>query len=430
MQKVAGTLQREAKRFVQAHRDELVELTCQLIRARTENPPGRESLAARVVETYLKALDIPYTLHEKEPERTNIVARVGHLSTKVQSSSGGNPPKPALERSEGTKKVQAAGPSLLVACHLDVVPAGDGWETDPFEPLVKDGRVYGRGATDNKGQMAACMVLARFLKEHEPQLQGEFILIGAADEERGSRLGFEYLLEECGLTADYAVIPDVSYGMKKIDVAEKGALFLEVTSYGRQAHGSRPEEGINAIWNMMDFLQELKTLSFTRTHHPLFTPPTLNLGTIQGGAARNIVPGKCQVGIDIRHLPGESKEEILERVSGIIKRVEEKNSQAHFELKIDSYLEPSSVDANNPLIGLLKRHTEAVMGLSPELTGLSVATVTKQLLQKGITAVGFGPGSEKEANVANESIDIQQLAYFVEIMALVCMELLGKRQRP
>ena len=419
MQKVAETLQREAKRFVKAHRDELVELTCQLIRARTENPPGKESLAARVVQTYLKALDIPYTFHEKEPERTNIVARVGHPQTKVQRF---NPPK--------AEKVQAAGASLLVACHLDVVPAGDGWETDPFEPLVKDGRVYGRGATDNKGQMAACMVLARFLKEHEPQLQGEFILIGAADEERGSRLGLEYLLEECGLTADYAVIPDVSYGMKKIDVAEKGALFLEVTSYGRQAHGSRPEEGINAIWNMMDFLQELKTLSFTRTHHPLFTPPTLNLGTIQGGAARNIVPGKCQVGIDIRHLPGESKEEILERVSGIIKRVEEKNSQAHFELKIDSYLEPSSVDANNPLIGLLKRHTEAVMGLSPELTGLSGATVTKQLLQKGITAVGFGPGSEKEAHVANESIDIQQLADFVEIMALVCMELLGKRQRP
>lgn len=416
MQKVAGTLHTEAKRFVKAHRDELVELTCQLIRARTENPPGRESLAARVVETYLKALDIPYTLHEKEPERTNIVARVGHPQTKVQRFKG--------------SKVKAAGPSLLVACHLDVVPAGDGWETDPFEPLVKDGRVYGRGATDNKGQMAACMVLARFLKEHEPQLQGEFILIGAADEERGSRLGLEYLLEECGLTADYAIIPDVSYGMKKIDVAEKGALFLEVTSYGRQAHGSRPEEGINAIWNMMDFLQELKTLSFTCTHHPLFTPPTLNLGTIQGGAARNIVPGKCQAGIDIRHLPGESKEEILERVRGIIKRVEKKNPQAHFDLKIDSYLEPSSVDADNPLVGLLKRHTETVMGLSPELTGLSGATVTKQLLQKGITSVGFGPGSEKEAHVANESIDIQQLADFVEIMALVCMELLGKRQRP
>lgn len=415
MQKVAGTLQTEAKRFVKAHRDELVELTCQLIRARTENPPGKESLAVRVVETYLKALDIPYTLHEKEPERTNIVARVGHPQTKVQGFKGSN--------------VQAAGPSLLVACHLDVVPAGDGWETDPFEPLVKDGRVYGRGATDNKGQMAACMVLARFLKEHEPQLQGEFVLIGAADEERGSRLGLEYLLEECGLTADYAIIPDVSYGMKKIDVAEKGALFLEVTSYGRQAHGSRPEEGINAIWNMMDFLQELKTLSFKCTHHPLFTPPTLNLGTIQGGAARNIVPGKCQAGIDIRHLPGESKEEILERVKGIIKRVEKKNPQAHFELKIDSYLEPSSVDADNPLVGLLKRHTESVMGLSPELTGLSGATVTKQLLQKGITAVGFGPGSEKEAHVANESIDVQQLADFVEIMALVCMELLGKNSR-
>src|SRR3990167_7766854 len=102
MQKEAETLQREAKRFVKAHRDELVDLTCQLIRARTESPPGKESLAARVVQTYLKALDRPYTFHEKEPERTNIVARVGHPQTKVQRFKG--------------SKVQAAGPSLLVAC--------------------------------------------------------------------------------------------------------------------------------------------------------------------------------------------------------------------------------------------------------------------------------------------------------------------------
>ncbi|MFN3467318.1 MAG: M20 family metallopeptidase, partial [Candidatus Brocadiales bacterium] len=230
-------LQKEVKKFVKTHRNELVELTCQLIRARTENPPGRESLAVKAVETYLKALDIPYTLHEKEPERTNLVARIG-------------PPPKKVQRFKGLK-VQETVPSLLVACHLDVVPAGDGWETDPFKPVMKNGRIYGRGATDNKGQMAACMVLARFLKEHEPQLRGEFILIGAADEEKGSRLGLEYLLEECGLRADYAVIPDVSYGMRKIDVAEKGALFLEITSLGRQAHGSRPEEGINAIWNMM-----------------------------------------------------------------------------------------------------------------------------------------------------------------------------------
>jgi acetylornithine deacetylase/succinyl-diaminopimelate desuccinylase family protein len=394
----------QVKEFVKTRWGELVELTCKLIRARTENPPGRESLASRVVEDYLSALDIPYTLHKKEPERTNIVARIG-------------PPTPT-----GTK-----GPSLLVACHLDVVPAGDGWASDPFEPLVKDGRVYGRGATDNKGQMAASMVLARFLKENEAQLQGEFLLIGAADEERGSRLGLEYLLEECGLRADYAIIPDVSYGMRKIDVAEKGALFIGITSIGKQAHGSRPEEGVNAIWNMIDLLQELKALTFKRTSLPLFTPPTLNLGTIQGGAARNIVPGKCQVGVDIRHLPGESKEEILERIWDIIRRVEKQNPTACFELEVESYLEPSAVDERNPLIGLLQKHTQAVLGLRPELIGLSGATVTKQLLQKGIIAVGFGPGSEKEAHVANESIEVQQLADFVEIMALVCMELLGKK---
>ncbi|HHT9152185.1 MAG TPA: M20 family metallopeptidase [Candidatus Hypogeohydataceae bacterium YC40] len=395
-------MQKKVKEFVKAHRGELLDLTCQLIRARTENPPGRESLAARVVEDYFKSLHIPYTLYEKEPERTNIVAWIGpHAQPKVTS--------------------------LLTACHLDVVPAGDGWEKDPFDPFVKNGRIYGRGATDNKGQMAACMVLARFLKENESQLQGEFIVVGAADEERGSRLGLEYLLEECNLKADYAIIPDVSYGMRKIDVAEKGALFLEITSHGKQAHGSRPEEGINAIWNMTDLLQELKPLPFKCTSHRLFTPPTLNLGTIQGGAARNIVPGKCKAGIDIRYLPGESKEEILERVRGIIQRVEKKNPQAHFELEVASHLEPSYVDEHNPLVGLLQRHTETVLGTRPEIIGLSGATVTKQLLQKGITAVGFGPGSEKEAHVANESIEVQQLADFVEIMALACMELLGKK---
>ncbi len=400
--------QKEVKDFVRASQQELVELAFQLIRARTENPPGRESLAAQVVENYLKQLKIPYTLYEKEPERANIVARVGPTPTPGEARKG--------------------KPSLLVACHLDVVPAGDGWERDPFVPYVKDGRIYGRGATDNKGQMAACMVLARFLKEIESQLQGEFILVGAADEERGSKLGIEYLLDECGLQADYAIIPDVSYGMQKIDVAEKGALFLEITSHGKQAHGSKPEEGVNAIWNMIELLQELKGLSFRVASHTLFTPPTLNLGTIQGGAARNIVPGKCHATLDIRYLPGESKEEIVERIQGIMRKLEVKIPQARFELKVASHLEPSCVNINNPLVELIERHTKAVLGDKPELVGLSGATVTKQLLQKGIIAVGFGPGSEKEAHVANESIEVQQLTDFVEIMALLCIELLGAKR--
>lgn len=382
--------------FVESNREDLIQLACDLIAANTENPPGRERLAAKVIEKFLDGIGIRHESFEKEPERTNIIARVG-----------------------------TGRPSLLVACHLDVVPAGDGWDQDPFKATVVNGKVIGRGASDNKGQMASCMILAKYLKEMESALKGEFILVGAADEERGSRLGLEYLLNECGLSADFAIIPDISYGMKKIDVGEKGALFIEITSYGKQAHGSRPEQGVNAIWNMVELLNEIRSLPFKCTSHPLFTPPTLNLGTIQGGAARNIVPGKCRVGLDIRYLPGEAKDEIVERIQGLIKKVEQADPQARFKLEVGSDLPPSEVAHNNPLIEPIQRHTEGVLGARPELIGLSGTTVTKQLLDKGITAVGFGPGDENQAHVANESIDVQQLADFAKIMALVSCELLG-----
>ncbi|MHC4196520.1 MAG: M20 family metallopeptidase [Planctomycetota bacterium] len=384
--------------FVESRRKELVRIASELIATNTETPPGRERLAAKVVQKYLDSMGIRHESFEKEPERTNVVARVG-----------------------------SGSPSLLVACHLDVVPAGDGWSQDPFKATVTDGKMIGRGATDNKGQMASCMILAEYLMRKEDSLNGEFILVAAADEERGSRLGLEYLLDECGLRADYAIIPDISYSMRKIDVSEKGALFLEVTSHGKQAHGSLPETGVNAIWNMVELLKEIETLpsAFKHTSHPLFTPPTLNLGTIQGGAARNIVPGKCVAGLDIRYLPGDTKEDIIALVEERVKKVERANPQARFELKVGFDLPPSEVAYDNPLVGLIQRHTEDVLGVKPELIGMPGTTVTKQLLDKGVTAVGFGPGEESQAHMADEFIEIQQLVDFAKIMARISCELLG-----
>ncbi|MCP4363978.1 MAG: M20 family metallopeptidase [Planctomycetes bacterium] len=384
--------------FVESRRKELIRIASDLIATNTENPPGRERLAAKVVQKYLDGMGIRHESFEKEPERANVVARVG-----------------------------SGSPSLLVACHLDVVPAGDGWSQDPFKATVTDGKMIGRGATDNKGQMASCMILAEYLRGKEDSLNGEFILVAAADEERGSRLGLEYLLDECGLRADYAIIPDISYSMKKIDVSEKGALFLEVTSHGKQAHGSLPETGVNAIWNMVELLKEIETLpsAFKHTSHPLFTPPTLNLGTIQGGATRNVVPGKCVAGLDIRYLPGDTKEDIIALVEERIKKIEGANPQARFELKVGFDLPPSEVAYDNPIVGLIQRHTEDVLGVRPELIGMPATTVTKQLLDKGVTAVGFGPGEESQAHMADEFIEIQQLVDFAKIMARISCELLG-----
>lgn len=382
--------------YINDKRDEIVDILSQLIGARTENPPGNERCAVEVVKAYFDSVGIEYKVFEKERDRTNIVGYVGSGSL-----------------------------ALLVGCHLDVVPAGDGWISDPFEAKIINDRVYGRGANDNKGQMASMMALARFLKENESHLKGKFILVGAADEERGSRLGFEYLLNECGLHADYAIVPDVSNNMRLIDISEKGALFFDLISYGKQAHGSTPELGINAIWNLIELLERIKTIKFGRISHPLHTPPTINLGKISGGVANNVVPGECKASLDIRYLPGDSQEEILRAIEAMIKDVQETNKTANFKINISSALLPSEVQKDDPLVALISKHAESILKVKPEIRGLSGATVTKQLLAKGITAVGFGPGDTGIAHIANEYIEIRELVAFAKIMGMITFELLA-----
>lgn len=381
--------------YIQNQESEIVRLADELIGANTVNPPGNERLAVNVVEKYFKTHSIRYDIFEKFVGRANIVGYIGNRS-----------------------------PTLLVACHLDVVPPGNGWDTDPFKSVVKNGRIYGRGANDNKGQMASMLVLAKFLKDNESKLNGSFLLIGAADEEKGSDLGLKYLLDECGISADFAIIPDVAHNMKIIDVGEKGALFLNITSYGKQAHGSTPEKGINAIWNMVELLNQLKNIKFQSLSHELFSHPTLNLGTISGGAVHNVVPAKCEVKLDIRYLPGETEKEIVGNINEIIASIEKNNPTSKFDITVDAHLPPTQVPADNPLVNIISMHSESVLGTKPIPRGFSGATVTKQLIEKGIIAVGFGPGDEDQSHIANESIEIQELINFGKIMGLIIFDIL------
>ena len=179
--------------FLSAHAADMRAYLVDLIRSRTVNPPGDEHRAAKVLTDFCRRHGIPYTTHEKAPGRTNVVARIG----------------------EGR-------PRIVVPVHLDTVPAGDGWTTDPFEPVIENGRVIGRGAKDNKGPLAAMMLAARYLKEREKELGGQFILVGAADEEAGSAAGMQYLLETGAVEADAAIVPDAGHNMRVIGVGEKG----------------------------------------------------------------------------------------------------------------------------------------------------------------------------------------------------------------
>jgi acetylornithine deacetylase/succinyl-diaminopimelate desuccinylase family protein len=384
------------KTWFESKRGELRELLAGLVGARTVNPPGDEWKAVEVIEKYLAPLGIPSARHEKEKGRTNLIARVG-----------------------------AGSPKLIIVGHIDTVPEGDGWETDPFTLVEKDGTLRGRGSTDDKGPTAAMLLAAAYLKKHENELAGEVLLVAAADEERGSDLGLGWLLDSGVLKGDLAIIPDAASAMKTVNIAEKGLFFCEVVSHGKQAHGSTPEKGINAIWNLMEVLRRVRRMKFGVAQHPLLGGPTFNLGTIHGGSAPNMVPATASAQLDMRFLPGDSDRKIIRRIERICRGVEKKVPGARFEVKLMQGQQPIEVPQDHPLVKAIQDETEAVLGFRPGVAGMGGSTVAKHLMGKGITAVNFCPGPDV-AHQANEYVTLDELVDFTHVLTRIVLRILKR----
>ncbi len=380
--------------MVDSQKKEMITLLSKLIAADTTNPPGNEWRAANVVREFFRKNRIKYRIFEKEKGRTNIIGYVGK-----------------------------GKPRIIIACHLDTVPAGDGWKTDPFKMKVKGGKAYGRGTNDNKGPLASTLMAGKILKRFEKNLRGQVILACVADEERGSKYGMYYLANEGKLKGEYGIVPDVAHRMKRVYVAEKGLLSLKITSIGKQAHGSRPERGVNAIWNMIDFLNILKKYRMRFRKHWLLSDPTKNLGVIKGGSAANIVPGECEVLLDFRYIPSQKAKTVIKDIKDMLRKVRKRNKKAKFRLEVVDNQGPIEVEKDNVLVHSISKHAKEVIGGKPKVEGLSGSTVVKPLVGKGILAVGYSPG-EEVAHMANEYISIRELSDFSKILCLVCLDML------
>lgn len=385
----------KVSRLVDSRKVEMIRLAKKLIEQDTTNPPGNEWRAAEIVKKFFRKEGIRYRIFENKKGRTNVIGYVG-----------------------------TGKPRLIIACHLDTVPAGDGWKTDPFKAVVKKERIYGRGANDNKGPLASMLIAGKIIKGMQKKIKGQLILACVADEEEGSKNGMYYLVKKNKLQGEYAIVPDISREMKWINIAEKGILKLKVTSTGKQAHGSRPHQGINAVWNMIDFLNMVRKYRMRYRKHWLLSKPTLNLGVIKGGQASNIVPGKCQALLDIRYIPGQRPSRIVRDIKKIAMKTREKNAQARLKIEVIREQGPFEVSKDNILIKTIKKHTKTVRGKTPKIIGLSGTTVVKPLALKGIYSVGFSCG-EDVAHKANEYISIDQMNDFAKIITLVCLDILG-----
>lgn len=267
--------------------EEVTRLTRQMIRVNTVNPPGNEAALARTLQAWAEERGLEAGLHPLAPERANLLVRVPGV--------GGAPP-------------------LLYNGHLDTVPIGEqAWRHDPFEGRVDGDRLYGRGATDMKGALAAMLGAAAALKRAGARLRGDLLVACTAGEEVDS-VGARALAAAGTLSPSALLVGEPTD--LAIAVAEKGALWLEVTTTGRMAHGSAPQEGLNAILSMARLVDALGREPPAAGEHPLLGRATLNVATIHGGIKTNVVPDRCVLTLDIRTLPGQDHGAIADAVRG------------------------------------------------------------------------------------------------------------------
>jgi succinyl-diaminopimelate desuccinylase len=362
------------------NRDEIVRIVCDLVKEDTTNPPGNEYLCKEAVSSRMRALNMDVSFYEKEPGRTNVVGRIG----------------------SGKK-------SIGFVSHMDVVPPGelDQWNTPPFEPVIRDGRIYGRGTLDDKGSFACAYFACKaFLAEH-PDFDGTLYLIAAADEEMGSDLGIIYLVEECGLKFDVAIIPDG--GRMDLSIyGEKGVLWVEIESRGIQAHGSTPELGRNAIVPLADLVANLGDLQLGSNYDHAFDGWTMNVGTIAGGSSTNTVPAVARTTIDFRLPTGITRDQVLGKIEEKVNEVRRKSPEADLRVNVLQESKPHLSDKNSVIIQSFDRAARR-LGLPMNYETFGGNTVAKNLYFAGITSVVHYPGDDKLAHVPNEFVIIDEL---------------------
>lgn len=356
-----------------------VKLLRELIALPSVNPaflPPNDALAGeqRVADFLLTVaaqagLDVAF--QRVSPNRSNLIARL-------------TPSGPIRQR-------------ILLAPHLDTVGAS----AEGFTPVIKNGRVYGRGACDTKGSAAAMfMAVCELAKSQQRPRETEIIFAGLVDEEfaqAGSRA-----LAASGLKADLAIVGEPT--RTQVVTAHKGTLWLQLTTRGKAAHGARPELGRNAVHAMARIVDALETdyaKQLRQRRHPLLGSGTINVGTIVGGTQPNIVPAHCAISIDRRTLPGETAASIRREISDLLAKKKLKVSFSNEKTG------PCLALETRPDLPLVRQFLRSAGQRKP--LGVHFFCDAAVLAAAGIPSVVFGPGDIAQAHTADEWIALTSL---------------------
>ncbi len=384
----------------QVDQAEVVDLCSELIRFKSVNPPGNEREIAEYVARVMHDAGLETELVSHAPDRASVAGRL-----------------------KGSGKV----PGLLYTGHLDVVPLGEApWSFDAFAGKVEGGRILGRGASDMKAGDAAMIVAAKMLAAAKVPLKGDLILGFTAGEETDF-LGAHAIANGWHLGPVQGIFISEPTD-NEVTVAEKGLMWLEIATHGKTAHISQIQHGRNAIMMMLPILTALDKMPVAYQENKLLGGYVRSINTIHAGLKTNTIPDHCVAQVDMRTVPGQDHDAILQQIQELIDDVGKSCGLPDFRasLKVIHNGPPLETASNDPMLVRFLDVVAEVTGKRPAVKGAGYGTDGKAFVPKlKAPYVICGPGNPTQNHQTDEWADVAKMVESVKIYLLTATRFLA-----
>jgi acetylornithine deacetylase len=371
-------------------RPALLQLLQDLIRIDSVNPslvPGGsgEAEIAAYIGSFLNELGLEVSYQELQPGRTNVI---------------------------GILRGQGGGKSIMLNGHMDTVSKA-GMDIPPLEPCFEQGRVYGRGSIDMKSGLAAIFGAVKALAETKTVLKGDVLVTCVADEEYAS-IGTEAVVKE--FTADAAIVCEPSN--LEIGIGHKGYVWAKIEVFGKAAHGSKPDQGVDAIMKAGKVLVGLEALGnkLREKRHVLLGSPSLHASIIQGGTELSTYPDYCRIDLERRTIVGEDRATVQEELSALLAEAQSQDPALKTKLDVFFHRPPLEVDRDEPIVQTLAQNLLRLQKKEPAYCAFSGWLDSALLASAGIPTVIFGPIGEG-LHAATEYVEFDSVVDAAEALA-------------
>ena len=412
--------------WIDAHKKSIVDLTCRLVNIDTTVPPGLNyPKISNVLASELKEIGATPTV-SYIPEAS--------MRRRVSPEVGLRGPRP---NTYATLKGEKEGPWVLLNGHVDVVPADPlGWSHDPFEPVVKNGKIFGRGTADMKGSNVCQIFAMKALVETGVKFRGRITPTFTTDEEVGGYSGVNYLVDKHVITKDVDYCLSTDSGIEALHVASLGDAEYLITVHGKPAHSGRGWTGVNAIEYGASLIEDLKRLAEEISKRrskinaePIWGTkkmrPGLYVNTAKGGLKGNIIPDTFEILVDRRFIPEESEAQARREIARVVNDFASKHREVRVKMKMILAYDPMITAPDHPLVRTVRRVARKVLGRDVPPSGSQGSTDMAAVSALGVPIAVLG-ATREDSNIhgIDEHVRINDLVSVTKILARTFLELL------